>query len=361
MKALIALAVTASAAAAGLSAAVASTAEEVVVTREAQGLASGCSPREVAALVNRFFDAFNRGDAAALEEIWTTEDSPGRPIEPAGRQFRWYSVTEGGSVVRAPWRHRSVYDRPELLPYFAERHRQNERMQLVALSVRKSREPWAAGITFSVRRDADDLPARLGGRRRIAGGKGGIDCERRQIYLWSMGMDMAAAGQDYPGSGPRLPCPRPPGWSPGRPIVACSTGTNARAVSNDFVTGHESTSGPCGTRAVSFRVTRALSAFNAGLGNVFARQLTRTAAFRAQRGPLRTRRAITRYAQARYHAGEGWTATQLARIGRTARFRLSVAVVHQTRPIARGRVLLTVNCHSGLISSWLGPGIQTPT
>jgi hypothetical protein len=333
----------------------------VLVTRDSVSLPTGCSPREVASFFDLFLDAFNRGDMQALDEIWTSEDSPGRPVGSPGREFIWYSVTEGGSIRTGPWRDRSVYDRPELLAYFAERHRQNERMSLVAVRVVRARASWAAGIHFVVRRSADDLPPGLGGRQRIAGGKGQIDCERHRIQLWTMFMNMAEPGRDYPPSGAAVPCPRPAGWSPANPVVVCSSGRNAPAVSEEFNASRAGSPGRCEPQAVSARLRRALSAFNAGSADVFARQLSRTPVFRVQRKVLRSRRPVTRYLLARYHAGEGWTATRLERAGRTGGYRLSLSVVHQTQTIGRGSVFVTVNCASGLISRWVGPGVRTPT
>jgi hypothetical protein len=361
MKTLFALVVSAVAVAAGVSVASPPVATDVLVTRDSLSLPTGCSPREVAGFLDVFLDAFNRGDMQALDEIWTSEDSPGRPVGSTGREFIWYSVTEGGSIRAGPWRDRSVYDRPELLGYFAERHRQNERMSLVAVRVVRARASWAAGIHFVVRRSADDLPPGLGGRQRIAGGKGQVDCERHRLQLWTMFMNKAEAGRDYPPSGAGLPCPRPAGWSPADPIVVCSGGANAPAASDEFNASRAGSLGRCAPRAVSLRLKRALSALNAGSADVFARQLSRASEFRPRRDVLRSRRAVTRYLLARYHAGEGWTATRLERAGRTGRYRLSLSVVHQMRTIGRGSVLVTVNCASGLISRWLGPGVQTPT
>jgi hypothetical protein len=42
-------------------------------------------------------------------------------------------------------------------------------------------------------------------------------------------------------------------------------------------------------------------------------------------------------------------------------YQLSLDIVHQTKLFARGRVLVTVDCASGLVFRWLGPGAQTPT
>jgi hypothetical protein len=360
MKTLFALVVSACAVAAGASVASTPAATDALVTRDSRSLPAGCSPRDVAGLLNGFFDAFNRGDMQALDEIWTSEDSPGRPVGSTGREFLWYAVTEGGSIRRGPWRHRSIYDRPELLGYFAERHGQKERMELVAVRATRATEPWRVGISFVVRRTADDLPSGLGGRQRIAGGKGVVDCERRRLQMWTMGMNTAKPRQDYPPGGPGLPCPRPARWSPVNPVVACSGGANAPAVSDEFNASHAGSLGRCEPRPVSLRLRRALSAFNAGSADVFARQLSRASAFRPRRDALRSRRAVTRYVLARYHAGEGWTATQLERVGR-GRYRLLLSIVHQTRTIGRGSVLVTVNCASGFISSWLGPAVRTPT
>jgi hypothetical protein len=206
MKTVFALVVSASAVAAGVSFASTPAATDVFVTRDSLSLPMGCSPREVAAFLNGFFDAFNRGDMQALVEIWTKEDSPGP------RSVREDASSSGTRSPRAarirtgPWRERSIYDRPELLGYFAERHRQNERMSLVAVRVVRARAPWAAGNQFVVRRSADDLPAGLGGRQRVAGGKGQIDCERHRLQLWTMFMNMADVGRDYPPSGAGVPC-----------------------------------------------------------------------------------------------------------------------------------------------------------
>jgi hypothetical protein len=139
VKTLCALVVSASAVAAGAFVASPPAATGLLVTRDSGSLPVGCGPREVAGFLSGFFDAFNRGDMQALDEIWTKEDSPGRPIGRTGREFIWYSVTEGGSIRTGPWRHRSIYDRPELLGYFAERHRQNERMSLVAVRATRAR------------------------------------------------------------------------------------------------------------------------------------------------------------------------------------------------------------------------------
>jgi len=146
---------------------------EIVVTRDSVKLPAGCSVREVGALLSRFTRAVTDGDQAELARLFVTVDPPGRAVEPAGSVFRWYSATEGRSRAARPWRHRAQYDRADLLAYFAERHVQNERMELIEAEVRPNSRLREVGIIFRVRREADDLPSWLS---PYAGGKAGIDC-----------------------------------------------------------------------------------------------------------------------------------------------------------------------------------------
>ena len=44
------------------------------------------------------------------------------------------------------------------------------------------------GIVYVLTRDAEDLDPGLGGPSRIAFGKGAINCESRQLFVWSMEM-----------------------------------------------------------------------------------------------------------------------------------------------------------------------------
>ncbi len=146
--------------------------EPIVVTRDSGALPSGCTPRETAELLMRLADAVTSGDAMALDRLFTTDDPPGRVDSADGLAFRWYSVTEG--VGDRPWRHVVFYDRAPLFPYFAERHQQNERWDLIAVNMggSSSRRPGGVGIGYTIRRSADDLPESL---TEFATGKGEID------------------------------------------------------------------------------------------------------------------------------------------------------------------------------------------
>lgn len=329
MKTLFALAVLASALATSVSLASTPNGTEVLVTRDSLSLPAGCSPREVANLITRFFDAFN-----GLE--WDAVDGMFAPAGPEPVDFKLFGLDRD-----------VVYERDRLLPYLAGRRSRGEHFRLIAISVGPERARSVA---------AHYAYERSGG---VALGKGLIDCASQRIWQGAMGAPSSSSA--------RLPCPTPLGWSPNGPVVACSRGANAPALADSFRVLPRSTkpSGGCRPQTVSRRLTRMLTAFNAGVGDMFVRELTRRAAFQRRTSALRESRAIAEYVSSRYHAGEGWTATRLVRLraagARTAPYRLSLDIVYQTKLFARGRVLVTVDCTSGLVSRWLGPGARTPT
>lgn len=337
--------------------------DPIVVTRDSLRLPSGCGSSEVGMLLSRFAAAVNAGDQAALARLFVTDDPPGRAQEPAGAAFRWYSVTEARSGAAQPWRHRALYDRADLLAYFAERHEQNERMSLIEVEVRPIRLAQAVGLTFKVRREADDLPSWLS---PFAGGKAGIDCTEQAIYLWSMGQ----SDRDFLGQ----ICPRPQGWKPDAPIVVCSGGPNAQAVSPRFRVAPTRVDLParCKPAAVRRSVARALSAFNLGDGEVFAKRFISGGQFHPYTRSITGlgflgRRTITRFVRARYRAGDGWTATRLftpqTPVGLPSRavFGVDLRVSYQGAAVAEHvGAKLVVDCRSGLLEIWGGPAIKTP-
>lgn len=165
-------------------AAAATTTPRLVVALPVERFPPGCHPDEVARLVAEFLEAFNRGDQDRLVRLFPAVDSPtGRDhVNPA--YLRWYSVTDKGPDGEK--RHFVTYTRAPLFAYFRERHRQHERLQLRELVM----TPGSMGdvaIGFTLARQADDLPAGLGGPEGLARGKGGIYCPNRTIFLWSMG------------------------------------------------------------------------------------------------------------------------------------------------------------------------------
>jgi hypothetical protein len=340
---------------------------DIVVTRDSGALPSGCTPREAAELLVRFADAVSTGDMPALDLLFAVEDPPGRALEPAGTVFRWYSVSEGRNGNR-PWRHTAVYDRADLFAYFAERHRHGESWQVVGLDVAPA--GWiagAAGVTYVIRRDADDLPPPL---TRFAIGKGSIDCAAQRIFVWSMGQDVAES---------RPPCPLPADWSPGVPIVACSrgeaptepSGPTARAALPDFrIVGSSARfPKPCAPQVVATRLRSALAAFNAGRGATFAIRFTPRGEFHPYTASPGTqkigRTAIARFAAARYAAGDGFTAAVVRAptrrpVRRPAVYAVELVLTARDSTLRAGLAKVVVDCRSGLIRRWVGPATPLP-
>lgn len=343
-------------------------ASDVVVTRPPlAAVPPGCSPLEVAEAFVKFFEAFNRGDMATLDALWVEEDTPGQPLG-GTMQFAWYSMTEGG--VRQPSRHRAIFDRPDLLPYFAERHRQNERMRLLFVSTgpaNSSRQ--AVGFSVAFTRHADDLPERLGGKQRIGAGKGTFLCGRQQFNALSLGMHDAQPGAEFPAEWDLStggPCPRPSGWTVSTgPPVACTNGPNASALASGFRLTSSSARlpAPCAPIAVRRQVAAMLGSFNMGArsSDAFVRSFDERGVFRrvTTGRAIRGRAALRAFARQRYAEGEGWTAALLAAPRRankeTATYRLVLNVRYQGHDAPRATAQLSVSCRSGLVRSWVGP------
>ncbi len=116
-----------------------------------------------------------------------------------------------------------TYDQDELLRYFAERHRQRERLELIEVSSTQAGllgEKNNVGIVYVLTRDAEVLEPGLGGQARIAFGKGAINCENRQIFAWSMEMRVGETRSEREAAAGL--CTDPPGWKPGTAVVACA-------------------------------------------------------------------------------------------------------------------------------------------
>lgn len=323
--------------------------DPVVVTRNSQALPGGCTPRETAQLLARFAEAVNTGDPAALDQIFVVDDPPGRAAEAGGTAFRWFSMTEGRAGASRPWRHETFYDRGELFPYFAERHAQNERWELLSVRVTSSRTR-EAGITYAFRRTADDLPPWLNG---LATGKGAIDCAAGRIFVWSSGQNDASAGSG-------ITCPRPRGWSPGDAILACTLGPNARPLAPEFRLQRTTRlPGRCAPERALGTLRSALRSFNSGLGDEFAKRFARDSLLASRGAELRSRKRIASFAYTRYHAGEGWGARVLRAPNRVrqsvADYWLELVVSRPIEAPAAGRAEIALDCASGLIRRWRGP------
>jgi ketosteroid isomerase-like protein len=135
-------------------------------TSGSSGTSNPCSTNDVRQVVERFIDAFNRGDLAQLDQLVSDQ------------LFSWYSTDAPGQRFNA-----EAKDRGTLIAYFAARHQQHERLALNSLDVTFTNDR-AGGFVFSVTRSADDglPPTRYGG-------KGEVQCAIRPISVavWAMG------------------------------------------------------------------------------------------------------------------------------------------------------------------------------
>jgi hypothetical protein len=197
---------------------------KVIVTSDDASLPDGCRPRQIAELVIEFIDAFNSGDQEWLSSLFFISEGPSPPdFSQAGYYpWSWYSVSEVGAGGRIEDGF-VTYDQGELLRYFAERHKQGERLELLKVSSTQAGllgNEGNVGIVYVLTRDAEDLEPGLGGPDRIATGKGAINCASRRIFVWSMEMrtDERRTKQDAAD----WLCTDPPGWRPGTAVVACA-------------------------------------------------------------------------------------------------------------------------------------------
>lgn len=197
---------------------------KIIVTSDDASLPDGCDTRQIAGLVIEFVDAFNRGDQERLSRLFFVAEGPSPPdySEAGYYPWSWYSVSEVGESGRIE-NGFVTYNQGDLLRYFAERHSKGERLRLIKVSSTQAgllEEENNVGIVYVLTRDAEDLDPGLGGPARIAFGKGGINCESRRIFAWSMEMRMREDRTPREAAG--WLCTDPPGWRPGKAVVACA-------------------------------------------------------------------------------------------------------------------------------------------
>ena len=197
---------------------------KIIVTSDDASLPEGCNARQIAELAIDFVDAFNRGDAERLSRLFFVSEGPSPPDFSGSGYYpwSWYSVSEVGEegMIENGF---VTYDKGELLRYFAERHSQGERLGLIKVSSTQAGlldEENNVGIVYVLTRDAEDLDPGLGGPSRIAFGKGAINCESRQLFVWSM--EMREGDDRTPRQAAGWLCKDPPGWRPGKAVVTCA-------------------------------------------------------------------------------------------------------------------------------------------
>lgn len=136
-----------------------------VVTDRASAVQSPCTPHETRRLVANFIVNFNDGDLRQLNRLFS---SPGL--------FRWFSVSGASGRLNG-----ASMNRATLIPYFASRHRQGERLALRSFQWRGYSGGYGQFI-YSLTRSANDLEL------TSYFGKGAVLCLRpRTISVWSMG------------------------------------------------------------------------------------------------------------------------------------------------------------------------------
>lgn len=199
-------------------------ASKVIVTSDDDSLPHGCHPQQVAVLVNEFVEAFNRGDAERLSRLFFISEGPSPPdfSSDSSSTWSWYSVSEVGSGGKIG-RDFTTYDQDEMLRYFARRHGHGERLELLRVDVAETGllgKPDNVGIVYALARKADDLAPGLGGPDGVSFGKASINCERQQIFTWSMETDTGEK-RDARHATDWL-CVGPPGWRPDKAIIACA-------------------------------------------------------------------------------------------------------------------------------------------
>jgi hypothetical protein len=127
---------------------------------------SECTPQEVRQVVERFTDAFNRGDLPQLDQLVSRQ------------HFVWYATDAPGQRFNA-----EAQDRDNLMAYFAARHRQHEHLVLNSLDVTFTNAS-RGGLWAHLTRSADDglPPTRYSS-------KGEVQCSTMpsSLTVWAMG------------------------------------------------------------------------------------------------------------------------------------------------------------------------------
>ncbi len=135
-------------------------------TSGSPGTPNQCTPQGVRQVVERFIDAFNRGDVTQLDRLVSQQ------------QFVWYATDAPGQRLNA-----EAYDRENLMAYFAARHRQHEHLVLNSLNVTFTNAS-RGGLWAYLTRSADDglLPTRYSS-------KGEVQCSimPSSLTVWAMG------------------------------------------------------------------------------------------------------------------------------------------------------------------------------
>jgi hypothetical protein len=159
-----------------------------------------------------------------LSRIFFVSEGPSPPdfAERGYDPWSWYTVgtVEAGGKIESNF---VTYDQSELLRYFAKRHRKGEQLRLLKISLTQTGllgKDDNVGFVYVLNRTARDLEPGLGGPARIASGQGAVNCTNRRIFAWRM--DMKAEERRTAREAANWLCNDPPGWKPGKAVVACT-------------------------------------------------------------------------------------------------------------------------------------------
>ncbi|HXN04658.1 MAG TPA: hypothetical protein VN895_07485 [Candidatus Acidoferrum sp.] len=134
-------------------------------TSGSAGTPNRCTAQGAHGVVDRFIDAFNRGDIAQLDQLVSAQ------------QFEAYSTDAPGQRFDAQAR-----DKGTLMAYFTARHQQHEHLALISMDITYT-DTRDVGFWFRVTRSADDglPPTRYNG-------KGGVQCATMptSLVVWAM-------------------------------------------------------------------------------------------------------------------------------------------------------------------------------
>ncbi len=133
---------------------------EIVVRAGSAAAPDGCSPADVANIVQSFLVAFNDADEAAMAKVVNAIafSAPNPPPQ--------------GFVV--------VGSRRDLMAYVSVRHARHGVQKLLDLDMAYATDGDRVDFGYHVERNADDLHERVPG-------KGYLRCATRLIYVWNIG------------------------------------------------------------------------------------------------------------------------------------------------------------------------------
>ena len=133
------------------------------------GVASACTAKGTAAILEGFFAALSAGRVRDLDAFFA----------PAGR-FMWYA-----NGVRPALRlHGVARDRGSLLGYLQRRQAKHERIKVDSVDFNGYRaSDRTAHFGMLLRRSADDIR----GGRQLLGGKGAVDCDSHRLMVVATG------------------------------------------------------------------------------------------------------------------------------------------------------------------------------